>query len=221
MKRIKEIFDWLKEAWKVPRYKGLMKLALWFIFFAILFLIVKYGGHKVDNSVYNGNSNTLEINEESNIKELNSYSYNCQINDGVNIVDISGTYYNGTDEFDYNNTHYTLKDNKYYADNQETTFNISMNEFQYNNIIALVKDKEVESKTEYKDGSLEKAYIIDALTYNSFYQKEYQTLGNVSIKIKEMNNLIVSVDMDFSSYLNEYDSYRVMINYSNYNNIKK
>lgn len=220
MKRIKEIFGNLKEAWKVPRYKGLMKLAFWFIFFGLIFLILKFGGHEkyVDTE---DNTNTDEIIEKESTEKLNSYSYNCQINDGVNIVNISGTYYNGIDEFDYNNMHYYLKDNKYYVDNQETTFNIFMNEFEYNNILELVKAKEYESKTEYKDGSIEELYSIDALTYNSFYHKNYQTLGNALIKIKKLNSLIISIDLDLSSYYNEYSSYRVIINYSNYNNITK
>ena len=94
-----------------------------------------------------------------------------------------------------------------------------MNEYMYNNINELVNNIDYESKTEYKDKSLKYDYIIDSQTYNSFYNKTYETLGNVTISIIKNNDYITSVNIDLSNYLNEYQTYIVTINYSNINNI--
>lgn len=214
MKNIKEFIIKLREILKVPKYKGLIQLAFWFIFFLIVVLLVRSSNS--GNTVFNDDV------EKSKQSEVNSYIYNYQINDGINIISIMGTHYNNEETFNYNNLKYYYKDNKYYLVNntlEETQFNISMNEYMYNNINELVNNIDYESKTEYKDKSLKYDYIIDSQTYNSFYNKTYETSGNVIISIIKNNDYITSVNIDLSNYLNEYQTYIVTINYSNINNI--
>ena len=215
MKRIKEIINRFIEIWKIPKYKGLIQLAFWILFFLFVYIVFN-----AKNTIPSSNIPSNNEVKETETNQITSYIYNYQINDNENTINISGTYYNGIDLFNYNNSRYYIKNNMYYTlDNNAITIDYSLVEFQYNNILNLIKDKEYDSKTEYKDKNIEYTYTIDSLSYNNFYHKQYETNGNVVIKITYMNNYISNVIIDLSDYYIDKNIYQVIINYSNVNNI--
>ena len=216
MKRIKEVVDKFKELWAVPLYRGLMRLGFWFLFFLVIF-----GGLKINGIIHHSNDVKEDQTAKKQISNIDSYLYNYQIITDMNTINISGTYYKGIDAFNLNNIRYYIKDNKYYLVENKSEVNVDLPliEYQYNNIYNLIKDKQYESKTEYKDGSIEKKYIITSNDYNFYYKTDYPYTGNINMIVKEKDNNMINVMIDYSAYYIEFNNYQVIINYSNINNI--
>ena len=216
MKRIKEVFSSFYEIWKVPRYKGLIQIGFWLLFFTFVVAFVRMKQSVSINS--NTNNNNEEVEEKTTVT---SYIYNYQINDNGNTLNISGTYYKGIDLFNYNNMRYYIKDNQYYnaVDNTLITFDYSLTDYQYNKIEELIKNREYESKTEYKDQTIEYTYIIDANTYNNYYNRQYESNGNIKIVAKFKDDNIIDCSIDLSEYLVDKNTYIIVINYNNINNV--
>ena len=76
---IKEFFSKLRELWRIPKFKGIVQLVFWFIFFLVIALIFR----SKDNNIPDVKVDT----------SVNSYEYNYQYKEDNNIIDISGTYY--------------------------------------------------------------------------------------------------------------------------------
>ena len=216
MKKVQDAFKTFKEIWKVPKYKGLLQIGFWVIFFIFVFIFIKTKQNVNTNTINNANNTAVE---EKN-QDILSYIYNYQINDNENTINISGTYYKGIDLFNYNNNRYYIKNNLYYnLEKVNIPFDYNVIEYQYNNIMNLIKDKEYESKTEYKDKTTEYTYIIDSITYNNYFHKENIVNSNIVLKVKYTNDLIDNVFIDLSEYYIDKSIYQVNINYSNINNI--
>lgn len=218
MKRIKEVFSNLHDIWKVPKYKGLIQLGFWILFFIFVAVFVRMKQSVSIQSNTNNNNNNEEVEEKTTVT---SYIYNYQINDNGNTLNISGTYYKGIDLFNFNNMRYYIKDNQYYnaLDNTSITFDYSLIDYQYNKIEELIKNREYESKTEYKDKTIEYTYIIDANTYNNYYNRQYESNGNIKITVKFKDDYIINCSIDLSEYFVDKNNYSVVIDYTNIDNV--
>lgn len=81
LKKIKELFNKLKEAWKVPRKKAGIKLVCYFIFLLIFFMIAAIG-NRVGNEKSESNTTTTSTTSAS---ETLSYKQKDLLNSNFNI----------------------------------------------------------------------------------------------------------------------------------------
>lgn len=199
MQDVKNGFKFIKEKWKNPKFKGVIQIAFWLIFFILVSLLFRTNKSSIDN-----------VKEE---KEVNSYEYNYQYNDNNNIINISGTYYKDKEVFYINNNKYYFVNNNYYQaiDNKIINIDYSLVEWRYASIKNIMDKNNYSNKLEYEDGSIKYEYIIDYMTYNSYYNTNYT--NNIILNIIVNEEKIKSVNIN---YLNE----TVSITYENINNIK-
>lgn len=137
---MKEKIEIFKIIWSNKRYRAIIELSIYILFFATIFIASKIIGSQnkivIDNNDY---------------QDKYPYYFNAIINSDA----FSGTIYEDRIEIIYNNANY------YYADN------ITISElFPYSVILPYidyykVKENELYSKTEYNNGLIEETYIIN------------------------------------------------------------
>lgn len=154
--------DIIKIIFENKRYRAILYLCLYFIFFAIIFLITSIPSNK----------KTYQSQNEVYIEDT---SYNEMLN--INNEKIYISVDNNIVKFSYDNIKYIEID---------STFKYSeiipylKKQYIYN----LVKDKEYESKTIYKDGKESKMYLINNIEINII---EKEKIIEADIKIN--NNI--------------------------------
>ena len=197
--KIKDVFLKLKELWKIPKFKGLIQLLFWVIFFLIVSLLFRSAEKKVDLPV--------DINNK-----IDSYEYNYQYKESNNIINISGTYYQDKQVFYMNDIKYYYLDNNYYlAVNKElTNMPYAMNEWEYESLKNIMDNNSYSNKIEYIDSTLYE-YNIGISAYNNYYNTNYP--NNIVITIVRKDDKIESASIN-------YGFGKVEINYSNINKIK-
>ena len=197
--KIKDVFLKLKELWKIPKFKGLIQLLFWVIFFLIVSLLFRSAEKKVNLPV--------DINNK-----IDSYEYNYQYKESNNIINISGTYYQDKQVFYMNDIKYYYLDNNYYlAVNKElTNMPYAMNEWEYESLKNIMDNNSYSNKIEYIDSTLYE-YNIGISVYNNYYNTNYP--NNIVITIVKKDDKIESASIN-------YGFGKVEINYSNINKIK-
>lgn len=203
LKEYKEAYDNLMSN---PRINAGIRLSIWFVIILIISLIVNLGGKKdyVEPKEVKFSNTSVGVKEfYSNIK---SYEANVKLYKGeivnsyfVTCVDRCIISYNG---------------NKYSDSDLVDTDLDRVFKFNVNNISNLVRDVDEDYFTMFKDGSysvlysvLSSDFFIDGLSDNY-----------ISVKFSG-NNGVNSVEFDFSN-LQDAEFYdKVIIEYSNVNNI--
>jgi hypothetical protein len=137
---MKEKIDLFKTIWSNKRYKAIIELSIYILFFIIIIIVSKVMG---TGSEIKKTQNTLE----------DKYPYYFKTT--INEEEIIGTIYEDKIEINYNDITY------YY-----TNGIITPEQFTYPLILPYidyykVKENELYSKTEYNDGLLEETYIIN------------------------------------------------------------
>ena len=131
-----------KEIWQYPRYRAIIILILYFIFFAVMFSLLKSSSIKD------------EVVKEP-IIDYNKYQFNVILDEEK----FSGSYYNGYMTFSYNNTYYTYEDNI-----------LIPSDFNYIDILKyvdlkiaqeLISDRRAILETKLEGNSFSKTYQID------------------------------------------------------------
>lgn len=200
MQDIKSGLKFVKEKWKNPRFKGIIQIGFWLIFFVLVSLL------------FRTNKSSMNSVKEENI-DVNSYEYNYQYNNTNNIINISGTHYKDKEVFYIDNNKYYFVNNNYYQaiDNKIIDVGYNLVEWRYQSIKNIMDKNNYSNKLEYEDGSIKYEYIIDYMTYNSYYNTNYT--NNIIINIIVADEKIKTVNIN---YLKE----TVAITYENINNIK-
>lgn len=161
------ILNIVKTIWKNDRYRSLLFLSLYFIFFLGIIVIAKVAP-KSEVKVQDRGISNIEIND--------TYSFEVSIKDNV----IKGTYDYSYIKFEYNGIEYEYSNDI-----------LLPNKFEYMDIIKfmnrsyvfdLIKDKEAYSTTKFKSGNTSKTYLVDNIEITT-YDKE---LYNVDIKINDL-----------------------------------
>lgn len=194
---IKEFFSKLRELWRIPKFKGIVQLVFWFIFFLVIALIFR----SADNNIPDVKVDT----------SVNSYEYNYQYKEDNNIIDISGTYYKDKQVFYMNNIKYYYLNNNYYL---ATTSNITeipyaINEWGYESIKNIIDNNSYSNKIEYED-NVRYEYNVVSSVYNSYYNTNYTNDITITV-IKD--EFIESASINYGFGI-------VDIKYSNINKIK-
>lgn len=194
---IKDFFLKLKELWHIPKFKGVVQLVFWVIFFLIISLMFRSANNRVDD---------IKVDTSTN-----SYEYNYQYEENDNIINISGTYYKDKQVFYMNDVkYYYLNDNYYLAStNKITTMPYAMNEWEYKSIEKIMDNNSYSNKVEYEDITSYEYNILSSV-YNKYYNTSYP---NDIIMTVSKNDKIDSVSIN-------YGFGKVEIKYSNINKIK-
>ena len=223
-----------KELWSIPRYKALIKLALWIVFFVFVSLYINSFEYvKKDNS--NNDNNDKNIKAIEKYKEMNNYNFILSYKGKEDIVLTGKSYLNRVAIMTDTKTYY-LEDNKIYSikdgfidQDIDQTFipltNFYLRTSDIYNLISLGKlDEEIKK---IQDNTLINKYIVTNKAILKHYQDvELQDDDDSSIIITtyEHDGQINKIIIDFTSfkrYAEFYDDeeYVVMIEYSEINNI--
>lgn len=204
MKDIKSFFHTLKTWFKNPKFKGIVQIIFWVIFFVVVAMIFR--------SAEKSQKETADIIEKEQNEEVTSYEYEYQYSDSSNTMIISGTYYDNKELFYFNNNKYYLFNNIYYnaLDNTVVNFDYAFNEWSYKSIKNIMDNNSYSNKTSYKSGDVKYEYIMNNLIYNNYYGTNYQDDIVLNITVKENKIGEVVINYGFAS---------VTISYTNINEI--
>ena len=172
--KIHNFNETFKEYWAVPRYKALIKLGLYFLFFLVFGLI--FSLNKVPRKQI----------QETPKKDPTIYTYT---------INESNIEYNiKTNLFKYNNEIYKVKNNEITCE-EECEFDIPyFILFTPNRINRYLENSEPISKTEYKNGDIEYKYEIKDTEVNSYFdvEKEFYIISKNDTFIIDLDNYNMS-----------------------------
>ena len=117
---------------------------------------------------------------------------------------------------------YYREDNTLYLQKEETFeevdhFSISLEKLTQENIQKYIEQGKEIYKTEFADGSIEKAYEITISNFSEMYDEKINQEGIITIKVKKDKNNINNISMDMK------DAYfmEIEISYDNYGQVSE
>lgn len=189
----------IRENLKDPKKKALTQLALYFVFFLVVAILIR----TADSYSNIPKEDIIPKTPIENYEEMKGYIYKVTYTNIDKIDVIEGTYYDNKSLFTFNNLKYYYEDSLYLIDND--TYYLSNIEYNISkmfnkNLSTIIKELEEESKTEYKDGTIVTNYTIDS---NKMYKYLYEIEGTytnlVSISLKENEKEIHNIVIDLSN----------------------
>lgn len=214
LKEYKESFDNLS-----PRASAGIKLGIWFILILIISLMVNLGGNK---DYVEPKKEVKFSNTSSGVKEyfssIDSYQANVSFYKGDMvksylvtckdkcIINVDGNKYY------YDDSVYSIVDGVNVLSDDIDLINLS--KFSINNIFNLISNVEEDYFTVFKDGSYSTLYSV----LGSDFFIENDSSNYISVKFTG-NNGVNNVEFDFSNLQNTQFYDKVIIEYSNVNNI--
>ena len=214
LKEYKESFDNLS-----PRASAGIKLGLWFILILIISLVVNLGGNK---DYVEPIKEVKFSNTSSGVKEyfssIDSYQANVSFYKGdmvnnylVTCKDKCIINFNGN-KYYYDDSVYSIVDGVNVLSDDIDLINLS--KFSINNISNLISNIEEDYFTVFKDGSYSTLYSV----LGSEFFIENDSSNYISVKFSG-NNGVNNIEFDFSNLQDTQFYDKVIIEYSNVNNI--
>ena len=214
LKEYKESFDNLS-----PRASAGIKLGLWFILILIISLVVNLGGNK---DYVEPIKEVKFSNTSSGVKEyfssIDSYQANVSFYKGdmvnnylVTCKDKCIINFNGN-KYYYDDSVYSIVDGVNVLSDDIDLINLS--KFSINNIFNLISNVEEDYFTVFKDGSYSTLYSV----LGSEFFIENDSSNYISVKFSG-NNGVNNIEFDFSNLQDTQFYDKVIIEYSNVNNI--
>ncbi len=226
---MKESIETIKRLWQNPRYKSLIKLGFWLVFFSIVILMIR-GANQMSN--YSNNSDiSTQSDKVKDLANYQNYEFTITITDSNNLITkLVGTY--------YQNKHYfTCNDKTYYYDGKtlyevdELNHNLVKIDIVPWQLILYVWDHTIiddyisqaipDSETTYNDGNTVNKYHYDTESDILFVKDISTNKSNGIINRIEMNiqqDTLYNVIIDYQ-HINNIASFN--IDYSNFNIIEK
>ena len=214
LKEYKESFDNLS-----PRASAGIKLGLWFILILIISLVVNLGGNK---DYVEPIKEVKFSNTSSGVKEyfssIDSYQANVSFYKGdmvnnylVTCKDKCIINFNGN-KYYYDDSVYSIIDGVNVLSEDIDLINLS--KFSISNISNLISNVEEDYFTVFKDGSYSTLYSV----LGSEFFIENDSSNYISVKFSG-NNGVNNIEFDFSNLQDTQFYDKVIIEYSNVNNI--
>lgn len=214
LKEYKESFDNLS-----PRASAGIKLGIWFILILIISLMVNLGGNK---DYVEPIKEVKFSNTSSGVKEyfssIDSYQANVSFYKGdmvnnylVTCKDKCIINFNGN-KYYYDDSVYSIIDGVNVLSEDIDLINLS--KFSINNIFNLISNVEEDYFTVFKDGSYSTLYSV----LGSEFFIENDSSNYISVKFSG-NNGVNNIEFDFSNLQDTQFYDKVIIEYSNVNNI--
>lgn len=232
-KEKKERFGYLKklrEYWQIPRYRSLITLGLYFVFFGIIILYVSI----MDSLSRNSLTETKTQDSRILFSTMSNYEYNYEIeasNQSETFsFSVSGIRYDDYDNFKINNESFYVLDNIVYSNDgtKDITdiIKIDLLGLRPSRIYEALRYSVDASKIEYQNGDVKVTYKVPVTKFNIAFLQEIDENNTdvVEITTYEHNNEIYEVDLDIYNLMKLTDSNlekcTAKITYSNINNIK-
>lgn len=229
----KERFKLLKkirEYWKIPRYRSLMTLGLYLLFFAVILLYIHFMSF-FDNPI----EEKQEVNAVLTLATMDNYEYYYEIDSvgllGTSSYTISGIRYEDQDNFKIGNDSFYVQDNIIYSvdENKQITdiVQIDLLLLRPNQIYEFLRNSTSANRIEYQNGEAKVTYSIPVTMFNiAFLQGIDETNTDVvEITTYEKSNQIYQIDLNIYNLMklvdSNFESYMVKITYANIDNIKK
>ena len=233
-KEKKERFGYLKklrEYWKIPRYRSLITLGLYFAFFGIIIIYVS-----IMESLSSSAISEISKEQDSRIlfSTMDNYEYNYEIEASNKLetfsFSVSGIRYDVYDNFKINNESFYVLDNIIYSTDgtKEITdvIKIDLLGLRPNKIYEALQYSIDANKIEYQNGDAKVTYRIPVNKFNIAFLQEIDENNTdvVEITTYESDNEIYQLDLDIYNLMkltdNNLEKCTVKITYSNINNIK-
>ena len=213
MKNVKGVVEGIGNIFGNSKLRGIVQIIFWIIFFFIVAMIFRSSKTNII-SKNNSNNNTVTNTSSKENGIVTSYEYQYTYTENNNVINITGTYFNGKESFDMNGHKYYQVNNIYYDALTKSIVDAAyaFDEWSYNNIKNITDHNSYINQTKYKNGIEKYEYNIDANIYNSYYNRNYS--NNIIISITKENNIItnasinygfLSVDIKYTN-INEIDS---------------
>lgn len=215
--KIKNFFSKFKELWSDRRYRSIIKLSLYFIFFAIIFLFLSLS-----------TKNEYSYDEVVNFEDYVSYEFVTNININDNIYNLNGERYYEKYKFLYNDEIFNLT----YEDIQESYLDKNIiNSFNFtpdliDNIInksELVSEKKIISSNQIiSEYSISLSKYLDILDFNL---SNYDNPDFISIIVTESDNLVTKIELNLTNFYKnmeeDYFKYEISISYNSINSVNE
>jgi len=187
MKKLREIFEFTKEKLKNPRTRAATILGIYFIFFIFIFV-----GLKTPTSD-NQNNNGKNITNYDIVQTDYKYKHAIEISTTDNTLRylVSGSYIN---ERETQKIEFYNKETNQYEETNEYQF-INEKLLDLNIIIDYLNNIESEFSTEYKDGTIQKNYLIPITKIDETLNNK----DNIEINIYEKDEFITKIIIDSSN----------------------
>lgn len=208
---MKKVVEFLKELKKKPYGKAVFFFGFYLIFFIVLAILVRLGGHvNIDtNNVLNNKTSIVDMNSLTN----NDYSYKYEVKIDNNTYTYTGTKKNNRFDYKYNDKDYYqenlityVKESEWVSIESPIKYNMFLDESFIGNII---DSSYSESKTTYESGDITYNLLITSDTLNKLINKKNTDTAG------EPNRISVSINS--YKYVNEI-TYN-LDNYCKLNNI--
>ncbi|NLL44446.1 MAG: hypothetical protein GX247_02105 [Mollicutes bacterium] len=233
--KIKKIYIRFKEIYKVPRYRALIILGLYFVFFIFVMAIINSAAK---TNVIIDNNNELPITFKK-FKEMNNYEYTYKIEQSINDEII---YYQGIGKHTLEEETFTIENdvNNYYMENNEfyiikddlkekvdNPLPINLLNLKPNNITDFLLASTLQlMTTDYQSNIIINTYLLPIKKFIKLYfNDEVNDEENfINIITTEKNNNIIKIEMDLTNInMNEeysMDINRLEFNYQNIGNVE-
>lgn len=187
MKELKKVFEFIKEKYQNPRTRAAVILGIYGIFFAFLFVAI-------NNADSTSSANNENIQNYNNISEKYNYTYNIEIenSDHTDKYLFTGSYDEGnmTQKMElYNN------ETKQYEEIMEYS-NINPKFIDLKTIISYVNNIKEEFTTNYKDGTIQKNYLVEL----NKIDENVTVDKTIEINVYEKDNFITKITIDGTNF---------------------
>lgn len=194
-----EYIVFIKKMWEHKRYRSLLVLALYFIFFFII--ITGLRSTYQDSDVNNKNNNFSFKNIKEEYNNLRDYSYEIFVNEESLVL---GNLDNGINSFKYQEKNYTIINNNIYTEedgdlkkveleNNDILLSI-IEEITLNNLIEYVFSLDIDPEVN------ETGFKLDYLIPNAYFS--LNDAGNVNVIITG-NTKVEEINVNLTEYMNK------------------
>lgn len=182
----------LRQAWKNPKQKALIKISCYFIFFMILVVFVRVNNHSYPEVT---KTTPKEKTTVEKLESMRNYEYQIEINENQMIQKVTGIQYQDIHEFDFLNIKYIIQNNQIY---RKETQELVSNLFSFDicnifpdNIKNYILDSDLKSETKYQNKKIKKEYQI-----KSFPFINQETNQSILLTIYEDSNYITKMEIN-------------------------
>lgn len=209
-----EFWNLVKEAWRDPRKKAIIKLSAYMVFFLVVILMIK------------GSRSLPNLDESPKID--NNYRFTYTLND--NII-VNGNYDQDIIRYELETQVYYIYDNIYYKLVDNTLVNnvspgLKIDKFLLNQLESYLSNSEELYKTEFKDGSIKKGYQMTVENFAFIYDnKETIDKNYIDFSVTTSDNQVVEIMFNLTPYFRNYyniqSDYNLKISFSDFNSADK
>ena len=217
------------EFWNIPRYRSLIKLGIYIIFFTLVIVSIKNQDDIIVNSNDTNKGGIMET-----YKKMDNYQYRATIQSDVSRTLVGRVYENrqliifNDNNYYYNNVNLYKREegtHDVYLETQEKLLEFEVWRFNPIFINALIERGQFESKTEYADGIIASTYLVDLADFVELYFGDKDDFEeDIIITMYQDNEMVTKVELDLTpiyqqgQFVNS-SYYKVTIEYEQINQI--